>query len=196
MNPKRMIRTAFLALCVALSASTPVGADEPAAPTDRVVNPGAVLDIAVYAAGEKELEFTATVAPDSTIVVPLAGTTRVGGLQASNIAERLQAILGKDYLVNPQVLVNVKEYGGRVLVWGEVRQPGLYSLGQGLSVLSAVMMAGGFTDFASAGKARIVRTRNGSSEVVRLDIGQILKGKGQDLVLLDGDRLEVPRRLF
>lgn len=197
MNCKRITRAALLALGVSwLSAAAPALAAEPAGPTDRLVNPGAVLEIAVYAAGEKELEFTATVAPDSTIVVPLAGTTRVGGLAAAGIAERLQAILGKDYLVHPQVLVNVKEYGGRVLVWGEVRQPGLYALGQGLSVLSAVVMAGGFTDFAAAGKARVVRTRGGGIEVVRLDIGRILKGKEQDIVLRDGDRLEVPRRLF
>jgi polysaccharide export outer membrane protein len=197
MSMRRFLATLALASIVPLAAATgATAAVRPAGPVGPVVNPGAVLDIAVYAAGEKELEFTATVAPDSTIMVPLAGTTRVGGLAADKVAQRLQKVLGKDYFVNPQVLVNVKDYGGRVLVSGEVRQPGIYPMGLGLSALSAVVLAGGFTDFASAGKAKIVRTRNGRTEVVKVDLGKVLKGESQDFALHDGDRVDVPRRLF
>ena len=174
-----------------------VGAGPAAAAVGPVVNPGAVLDIAVYAAGKKELEFTATVAPDSTIMVPLAGTTKVGGLETTKVAQRLQRLFGKDYFVDPQVLVNVKEYGGRVLVSGEVQKPGIYPMGIGLTALSATVLAGGFTDFASAGRAKIVRTmRNGRTEVLKVDLGKVLKGQIPDLVLRDGDRIDVPRRLF
>jgi polysaccharide export outer membrane protein len=182
-------------IAAALFVFTSAGAaDSAVAP---VVNPGAVLDIAVYAAGEKELEFTATVAPDSTIMVPLAGTTKVGGLEAKKVADRLQRVLGDKYFVNPQVLVNVKEYGGRVLVSGEVRQPGIYPMGLGLTVLSATVLAGGFTDFASTGRAKIVRTlRNGRTEVLKVDLGKVIKGQVPDLVLRDGDRVDVPRRMF
>lgn len=162
-----------------------------------VVNPGAVLEIAVYAAGQKELDFTATVAPDSTIMVPLAGTTKVGGLEVKKVSERLQNVFGAKYFVNPQVLVNVKEYGGRVIVSGEVRQPGIYPMGLGLTALSATVLAGGFTDFASAGRTKVVRIlRNGSTEVLKLDLGKVIKGKVPDMVLRDGDRVDVPRRLF
>ena len=175
----------------------PAGAPRADAATGPVVHPGAVLDIAVWAAGKKELEFTATVAPDSTIMVPLAGTTRVGGLEAAKVQQRLQTLYGKSYYVNPQVLVNVKEYGGRVLVSGEVRQPGIYPMGLGLTALSATVIAGGFTDFASAGRAKVVRTlRNGRTEVLHVDLGKVLKGEVADLVLRDGDRVDVPRRLF
>jgi polysaccharide biosynthesis/export protein len=130
-------------------------------------------------------------------MVPLVGTTRVAGLEATRVSERLQTLLGKDYFVNPQVLVNVKEYGGRVLVSGEVRQPGIYPMGLGLTALSATVLAGGFTDFASVGRAKVVRTlRNGRTEVLKVDLGKVLKGQIPDLVLRDGDRVDVPRRLF
>jgi polysaccharide biosynthesis/export protein len=173
------------------------GAGPAAAAVAPVVNPGAVLDITVYAAGKKELDFTATVAPDSTIMVPLAGATKVGGLDATKVQQRLQKVFDKNYFVNPQVLVNVKEYGGRVLVSGEVRQPGIYPVGLGLTVLSATVLAGGFTDFASVGRAKVVRTmRNGRTEVLKVDLGKIIKGQVPDLVLRDGDRVDVPRRLF
>ena len=173
------------------------GAGPAAAALAPVVNPGAVLEITVYAAGKKELDFTATVGPDSTIMVPLAGTTKVGGLDATKVSQRLQKLFDKDYFVNPQVLVNVKDYGGRVLVSGEVRQPGIYPVGLGLTVLSATVLAGGFTDFASTGRAKVVRTmRNGRTEVLKVDLGKVIKGQVPDLVLRDGDRVDVPRRLF
>jgi len=174
-----------------------VGGEAAAATATPVLNPGAVLDISVYAAGKKELDFTATVQPDSTIMAPLVGTTKVAGLDAAKVSARLQRLYDKNYFVNPQVLVNVKEYGGRVLVSGEVRQPGIYPVGQGLTALSATVLAGGFTDFASLSRAKIVRTaKNGRPEVVKVDLGKILKGEVPDLALRDGDRVDVPRRLF
>ena len=186
------IRTLLAGLLLLAGAGLPA-----AAAVGPIVNPGAVLDIAVYAAGKKELEFTATVAPDSTIMIPLAGTTKVGGLETTKVSQRLQRLYGKDYFVDPQVLVNVKEYGGRVLVSGEVQRPGIYPMGIGLTALSATVLAGGFTDFASAGRAKVVRTmRNGRTEVLKVDLGKVLKGQVPDLVLRDGDRIDVPRRLF
>jgi polysaccharide export outer membrane protein len=168
-----------------------------AAGSAPVLNPGAVLDISVYASGKKELDFTTTVAPDSTIMLPLVGTQKVGGLDANKLTARLHGLYDKSYFVNPQVLVNVKEYGGRVLVSGEVRQPGIYPVGMGLTALSATVLAGGFTDFASLGRAKIVRTlRNGRTEVVKVDLGKVLKGQVPDFALRDGDRIDVPRRLF
>jgi len=168
-----------------------------APPSGPLLNPGAVLDVSVYAAGKKELDFTATIAPDSSIMVPLAGQTKVGGRDAMAVSRLLQSVYDKSYFVDPQVLVNVKEYGGRVLVSGEVRQPGIYPVGVGLTALSATVLAGGFTDFASVSRARIVRTtKNGRTEVVKVDLGKILKGEMPDLALRDGDRVDVPRRLF
>lgn len=168
-----------------------------ATPAGPMLNPGAVLDISVYASGKKELDFTATIAPDSSIMVPLAGQTKVGGLDAMSVSRRLQGVYDRNYFVDPQVLVNVREYGGRILVSGEVRQPGIYPVGVGLTALSATVLAGGFTDFASVSRAKIVRTtRNGRTEVVKIDLGKVLKGEIPDLALRDGDRVDVPRRLF
>ena len=80
---------------------------------------------------------------------------------------------------------------------GGMEEPGIYPVGQGLTALSATVLAGGFTDFASLGRAKIVRTaRNGRTEVVKVDLGKILKGELPDLALRDGDRVDVPRRLF
>jgi protein involved in polysaccharide export with SLBB domain len=60
-----------------------VGGEAAAATVAPVLNPGAVLEISVYASGKKELDFTATVQPDSTIMAPLVGTTKVTGMDAT-----------------------------------------------------------------------------------------------------------------
>lgn len=188
---KRMLEF-ILAVLLAVTGFNP-GFAEAAA----VVNPGAVMDITVFAAGKKELDFSATVAPDSTVMLPLVGTAKVVGLDATGLSKHLQRLYDRNYFVNPQVLINVKDYGGRVMVYGEVRQPGMYPVGLGLTALSATVLAGGFTDFASLGRAKVVRImRNGRTEVLKVDLGKVLKGQNPDLVLLDGDRVDVPRRLF
>jgi len=199
-TPKRVPATATTVRVAPQQARTPVAAPQPRPappPTGPLLNPGAVLDVSVYAAGKKELDFTATIAPDSSIMLPLAGQTKIGGRDAMAVSRLLQGVYDRSYFVDPQVLVNVKEYGGRILVSGEVRQPGIYPVGVGLTALSATVLAGGFTDFASVSRARIVRTaKNGRTEVVKVDLGKILKGEIPDLALRDGDRVDVPRRLF
>jgi polysaccharide export outer membrane protein len=168
-----------------------------AGPEDaRLVSPGDVLEIAVYAGGEKQQEFTTAISADGSISAPLIGVVRLGPTVLSEIGPKLQLRYARGYYVNPQVIVNVKEYGGRVFVAGEVKRPGMYPLGQGLTALSVCDVAGGFSDYASPGHAQLSRIWNGKTQIIKLDLNQIRKGKARDLTLQDGDRLEVPRRFF
>ncbi len=129
-------------------------------------------------------------------MVPLAGTVPVSGLTPPAVSARLRQILSRSYYVNPQVLVNVKDYGGRVTVMGEVRNPGVYPLGQGLTALTACALAGGPTDFAAMHNVKLVRLEGRSTRQYRIDLARIRQGKDEDPVLLSGDRLDVPRRMF
>lgn len=168
-----------------------------AAPEDaRLLSPGDVLEIAVYAGGEKQQEFTTAISADGSISAPLLGVVRVGPTVLSEIGPKLQLRYARGYYVNPQVIVNVKEFGGRVFVAGEVKRPGMYPLGRGLTALSVCDVAGGFSDYASPGRAQLSRIWNGKTQIIKLDLNQIRKGKTRDVTLQDGDRLEVPRRFF
>ena len=105
-------------------------------------------------------------------------------------------ILTKDFFVNPQVLVSVKDYGGQVWVVGAVKKPGPYPFQEGLSALKACLLAGGFTDFASLRKVKVTRVVNGRPKTIGIDLARIMQGRADDPPLLRSDRIEVPQRRF
>ena len=76
--------------------------------------------------------------------------------------ELLKEKLGKDYLVDPQVIVTVKEYRTRtVSVIGQVNKPGVIALPaeQKMDILEAIAQAGDLTK--GANKNRIEVSRKG-----------------------------------
>jgi protein involved in polysaccharide export with SLBB domain len=157
---------------------------------------GDVLQITVFAGGEKQDDFSATVVATGTITCPLLGETKVAGLTTEEIAKQLRALLARDYFVDPQVMVTVKEHGGQVFVTGEVKQPGAYGVRDGLTVLHACLLAGGFTDYASLRAVRLTRVVDGQPRTAMIDVVKVRQGKQPDPLLASGDRLEIPRRRF
>jgi len=65
--------------------------------------------------------------PDGFIPFPLIGRVKAVGSNPKELAAQLTELLGKDYLVNPQVIVWVKEYlSQKVQVLGSAEKPGVY----------------------------------------------------------------------
>ena len=188
-NAKRLILMTVLASALLLRVAS---ADPSATP----VVLGDVLQVAVFAGGEKQEDFTATVVANGSITCPLLGETKVAGLTTDEIARQLRAMLVRDFFVDPQVLVAVKEHGGQVFVTGEVRQPGAYGVRDGLTVLHACLQAGGFTDYAALHSVRLTRVVDGQSRTAMIDVVKVRQGKEPDPLLASGDRLEIPRRRF
>ena len=91
------------------------------------IGPGDVLKITVY--GHEDLTRPAVVAADGRMPFPLIGEVQVSGLTPTELEARLRQLLGKDYLVDPQVSVTVQEYRSqKVFVLGEAEKPGTYPL--------------------------------------------------------------------
>ena len=160
------------------------------------VEPGDVLQISFYAGGDKQEDFNGTVSSAGTITSPLVGEVKVVGLTTYEIARTLTVRLAKDFFVNPQVLVVVKDYGGQVFVMGAVSKPGAYGYQEGLTALRACLLAGGFTEYASRRRVKITRVQDGKSRTFKFDLDKVSKGRAEDLALTRGDRIEVPRRGF
>ncbi len=160
------------------------------------VGAGDVLQITIYAGGDKQEDFAATVTPQGSITCPLLGEFKLEATETSGIAANLQAALAKDYFVDPQVLVSVKDFGGKVYLLGELRRPGAYTLGDAPTAMSACAVAGGWTDFASPHHVKITRIEDGKTKQIVVDLVKVRQGKAEDLPLRGGDRVEVPRRLF
>jgi polysaccharide export outer membrane protein len=75
----------------------------------------------------------------------------------------------------------------RIYVTGEVRQPGGFAFAPGISVRQAISMAGGFTENASTGKLRIVRTVAGHAKELKVGIDDPVE---------PGDTILVKEKIF
>ena len=186
-NLRALLLGALLSVCLA----APGRAADP-----YHLGPGDILQITVYAGGEKQVDFTGPVSSLGTITSPLLGEVKVGGFTAYEVERSLRDVLARDYYVDPQVMVSVKEYGGQVFVMGAVRKPGAYGLQERMTVLGACLMAEGFTEFASPRRVKVTRVENGRQRTFQIDLVKVREGKKDDIALMRGDRIDVPRRRF
>ncbi|MCX5694968.1 MAG: SLBB domain-containing protein [Candidatus Omnitrophica bacterium] len=145
-----------------------------------------LIEISVYQ--ESDLSKTARVAPDGTVSFPLLGNLYVKGFTAKQLELTIAALLRKDYLVNPQVSVFVKEHA-KISVLGQVKNPGSYELRAGLSVVDAIALAGGFTEKANVEDVRLVRTKEGVKQTININANKIINEgeKDKDVLLEAGD---------
>jgi len=149
-----------------------------------------------------ELSVTAPVRPDGKISVPIIGDVEAGGRTPSEVAEIIKKRLS-EYIRDPNVAVILTElrsheFLSRVRVTGAVRTPRSMPHRQGMTVLDAVLEAGGVNDFASPNRSRLYRKVKDKTEVFEIDLGDILK-KGRletNYPLKPGDVVTVPERLF
>ena len=84
-------------------------------------------------------------------------------------------------------------------LYGEVRKPGPYQLGEhNRTILSAITQAGGFTKIGSPKRTRIVRVVNGEVETLYVNVDDIIKkgDKEKDIELMPGDVIIIPEVLF
>lgn len=149
-----------------------------------------LLEIVVYQ--EPDLSKTTRVAPDGTISFPLLGVIYVKGLTAKELETKITELLRKDYLVNPQVSVFIREYS-KISVLGQVRFPGSYELKAGLTVIDAIALAGGFTPDANIEDVKLIRTINNEKKTIEINAKEIIEEgrKEKDIVLEPGDLLVV-----
>jgi polysaccharide export outer membrane protein len=135
--------------------------------------------IDVYVWGDERLQRSLTVLPDGTFSFPLAGTVMAAGHPTGDVEAELARLLAPQYKgVAPQVTVSVKQITGmQISVIGKVKGPGTFSPTRYVTVLDALTLAGGPTDFADLSNIVILRTKNGKSTVVRVRLGGVLKGR-------------------
>jgi polysaccharide export outer membrane protein len=169
--------------------SPPAPAPSPGAAPDYRVGPGDVLEVTVF--GNDDVSRISTVQTSGVIALPLLGEVEVAGLTLPEVQRKLTTLLARDYLVNPQVEVKVKEYQSQfVSVVGEVNSPGRKPLRGKTRLIDVLVEAGGFTPRAS-GDVQIAR-REGSFEGGAKILRMRLSGSApspQDQV-----NLEVPLR--
>jgi polysaccharide export outer membrane protein len=166
------------------------------------IGPGDVLRIMVW--GHEDLSRLAVVAADGRMPFPLIGDVQAGGLSPTQLEDRLRDLLGKDYLVNPQVTVAVQEYRSqKVFVLGDAEKPGTYALTGRATLLDVLSQAGGPGKLAGH-QVVIVRfprsdvpvtPGTAGSTTLRVNLKKLLDGDAsENLALENGDTVYIPRQ--
>lgn len=160
------------------------------------VGPGDVFTMEIV--GERELPKEYQVASDGTVDVPYLPALPVAGLEPQEIARLVRkSLIDKKILVDPSVIVQVKEYNSRrVTVMGQVAKPGTFPFTPGLTLVQALSQAGGLTGIANQGKVNLTRRVPGGSRTVVLNVSSIMEGRSADIPLQSGDRIFVHERIF
>jgi polysaccharide export outer membrane protein len=149
-----------------------------------------------------ELSTTVPVRPDGKISVPLIGDVQAGGNTPTQVAAIIKEKLSA-YIREPNVAVILTElrsheFLSRVRVTGAVRTPRSMPHRPGMTVLDAVLEAGGANDFAAPNRTKLYRKTKTKTEVIDIDLADILtKGKLEsNFELKPGDVVTIPERLF
>lgn len=144
--------------------------------------PGDVVRVAIWR--EEDLSGEFTVDEDGSVVLPLLGRKQVVGVSPDVLREQLTDEYA-DYLVNTAVNVTLLR---RVVVLGEVRVPGQYTLDATQSVADLIARAQGVTPDGNANDIRLLR--DGESFRTNLSGAQSLGEAG----VRSGDQIVVGKR--
>ena len=134
------------------------------------------------------------VRPDGKISLPLIGEIPAAGFTALQLKEEIEKRL-KEYQELPTVTVIVSEINSYyIYILGEVRSPGRYQLKSNISVLQAVTLAGGFTNWASPNSMVVLRRNGEKEEKIKVRYKKIISGSRseENIVLKPGDTIIIP----
>ena len=147
--------------------------------------------IQVFVWKEPELSTKATVRPDGRIALPLAGELVAAGSTPRELEAEITERL-KQYIDLPVVTVMVEAINSpKVSVLGEVRRPGRFLIAQRTSVLDAIALSGGFTEFAHRGRVTVLRPTPSGVERIPIDVKDLLQDGGRPFYLVPGDTVHV-----
>jgi len=173
----------------AIQPTAPAGSG-PAAPVDPktyIIGPGDVLGIQVW----KEPEFTRAVQirPDGKFSMPLIGEIEGAGMTPEQLSATLTEKLGT-LLLKPEVMVSLQQVESKKFyITGEVNRPGAYALVMPITVLEALINAGGLREYANQKNIIIMR----GTDRLKFNFNEVIKGKkmDQNIRLQSGDYIIV-----
>ena len=156
------------------------------------IGPEDLLDISVWK--NVELSRVVPVRPDGKVSLPLVNDIQAAGLTPSELRDQIAAKLA-EYIPAPEVSVMVREVHSRkVAVVGAVKMPGRYEMKSPMTVLEAIALAQGLTDFASRDRIVVLRDVNGKTTQIPFNYRKIGNddSQQQNFFLRSGDIVVVP----
>ena len=157
------------------------------------IGPGDVLEILVW--NDETLSRSVTVRPDGRISVPLLNDVVAATLTPMQLRDVLTKGFSR-YRSEAEVSVMVSEiHSLKISVVGQVKTPGRFDLKGRMTVLEALALAGGFTDFARKDRIVVHRTdASGRVTPIGFDYQYVVNQPEatNNFVLMPGDIIIVP----
>lgn len=187
-------------------AQTALPAPDPVAQLDLTrqyrLGPGDTVEIRVFRAAEITGDYKLD--DQGEIDLPLVGRVAALGSTPEELSNAIRRALGATYYVNPQVGVSIKEaLGRRVTIDGSVRSPGIYPVDYQTTLLRAITLASGTTEYANTRRVVVFRTIDGQRQAAAFDLKAIREGRasdpqiyGSDIIVVDGNELRLALRDF
>jgi protein involved in polysaccharide export with SLBB domain len=178
----RVVSAAAAWLAVALVCAAAVHAEGPA--DAYRLGSGDRVRVTVY--GQDDLSGEFEIDGGGQLSLPLIQQVPAAGLTVPELEDVITDALKPDYLKNPRVSVEVLNYRPFYIL-GEVKQPGSYPYVNGMTVVNAVALAGGYTYRARENRVTIIRAT---------DPSHTEEPATHDTAVLPGDVIMVPERFF
>ena len=164
------------------------------ASADYQIGPDDVLQIKVY--GYDDLDSESKVSESGRITFPLIGEITVGGLTTFGVEKKIaDALVGGNFIKNPQVTVSVMEYQGQLVsVLGQVKKPGRYPLKSASTLIDLIAMAGGINE---NGDDRVIVTSRIDGKLSKREVNLRealeLSDQSSPLTVAQGDIVYIPK---
>lgn len=150
--------------------------------------------LGIFVKDEAALTQDMVVMPDGRIIFPMIGEIMAQGHSAIDLKNTISEKL-KEFIKNPVVTVMVRQSNSRrIYTIGNVSRPGPYPLEADMTVLQALSVAGGFTEWADRKYVMVVRRANGKETMLRFNYQDFIAGKNleNNMMLAPGDTIVVP----
>jgi len=181
------------------AASAPVSTGGVSAPAGYILSPTDQVAIDVY--GEDDLRANGRLSPEGNLSVPLLGSIHLAGLTLPQAVSKLTELYGRDYLVNPKINVTLLSYAKRHFsILGQVNRPGSVEMPEsspdGIDLLEAVALAGGYTRIPSPERITVRRQDASGDHTFKVNAKRFTKGKGGGFLVKPGDTINVGESIF
>lgn len=164
------------------------------------IKPGDKLNIKVFPDDQYIRGGQYEVTPEGNVTLPLIGKVTLAEKTISKASEDLREIIDKDYIISPEVVIEVLGYKLETfVVLGQVQKPGTLNVPGGagdLTFLQAISLAGGFSQIANIKKVKIIRVTEGQRKIVRINAESIISGEAEDIKIEPGDVIHVSESMF
>ncbi len=164
------------------------------------LGPRDVIKITIFAGGEKQVDVNLTVSDQGMVNAPFIGAVQAAGVSTSTLEKTIHKPLAKDYFVNPQVNVLIKEYLSlQYSISGAVKKPGKYEMRSATTIMDLIAKAEG-VESGRANVAYILRdpgnTNAGekSKEPIKVNLLKLLDegDMSHNVALQSGDSVYIP----